>query len=292
MTLNKFIFRQYSKLSHGYFHAFRMKYYKKRYKEDFENVPVFCLFLGYPRSGHTLIGSLLNAHPEMLIAHELHVLELIQKGYTDRDTIFAKLIAQAKWFSSRNEKWTGYSYKVKGQWQGKFRKLKVIGDKRGGGSSRLLYEDMTPFLKLKEIVGKKVKVIHVTRNPFDNIATRARGGNYYQRDVNLEKLKTEIQRHFNEVEAINKAKQYEGFEWIEFKHEDFIDDPKTYLHKLCNFLEVEPFEDYITDCLKIIRGSKSKSRNKIQWTEELKQLVAEKSKQYSFLQDYSFEAGV
>ena len=34
----------------------------------------FCLFVGYPRSGHSLVGSLLDAHPDIAISHELHVL--------------------------------------------------------------------------------------------------------------------------------------------------------------------------------------------------------------------------
>jgi hypothetical protein len=31
----------------------------------------FCLFIGYPRSGHRLIGALLDAHPDVAIAHEI-----------------------------------------------------------------------------------------------------------------------------------------------------------------------------------------------------------------------------
>ena len=37
----------------------------------------FCLFIGYPRSGHSLLGSLLDAHPDIAIAHEVNALGLV-----------------------------------------------------------------------------------------------------------------------------------------------------------------------------------------------------------------------
>jgi phage terminase large subunit-like protein len=43
-------------------------------RNRFHDVGVFCIFIGYPRSGHSLVGSLLNAHPEVIISHELDVL--------------------------------------------------------------------------------------------------------------------------------------------------------------------------------------------------------------------------
>jgi hypothetical protein len=37
-------------------------------------IEAFALFIGYPGSGHTLLGMLLNAHREAVIVHELKVL--------------------------------------------------------------------------------------------------------------------------------------------------------------------------------------------------------------------------
>ncbi len=38
---------------------------------DFSKVHTFVLFVGYPRSGHSLIGSMIDAHPNAIIAHEV-----------------------------------------------------------------------------------------------------------------------------------------------------------------------------------------------------------------------------
>ena len=40
-------------------------------RREFESVQTYVMFVGYPRSGHSLVGAFLNAHPAMMIAHEL-----------------------------------------------------------------------------------------------------------------------------------------------------------------------------------------------------------------------------
>ncbi len=37
----------------------------------FAEIGRFCLFVGFPRSGGSLLGALLNAHPDMVIGQEL-----------------------------------------------------------------------------------------------------------------------------------------------------------------------------------------------------------------------------
>ena len=40
----------------------------------FDSVKSFVMFAGYPRSGHTLIATMLDAHPQIVMADEYHVL--------------------------------------------------------------------------------------------------------------------------------------------------------------------------------------------------------------------------
>ena len=52
--------------------------------------------------------------------------------------------------------------------------IKVIGNKEGGHTSELTPSEVLRFLeKLQEVTGIPTKLIHVVRNPFDNIATIA-----------------------------------------------------------------------------------------------------------------------
>ena len=54
-------------------------------------------------------------------------------------------------------------------------------------------------------------LIHVIRNPFDNITTRARGGSHVLREVDDELLLKTIHDHFNDVETISKIKKENKF---------------------------------------------------------------------------------
>jgi hypothetical protein len=40
----------------------------EEHADPFADVHAFCLFVGYSRSGHSLVGALLDAHPGITIA--------------------------------------------------------------------------------------------------------------------------------------------------------------------------------------------------------------------------------
>ena len=262
--------------------------YQWKYAKQFEKVSVYVMFLGYPRSGHTLIGALLNAHPETCIAHELNALKFIQKGNT-QNQLFAKIIGRNKWFNARNQMWTGYSYKVPNQWQGQFRRLKTIGDKRGGASSRRLTQHPELLDKLHQIIDKEIRIIHNQRNPFDNIATRARGGNIHRKAVDEQQLYKVIDEHFRDVATIDRILKSNKYQILTISHEDFLEDPILQLTKMCNFIGVEPYEDYLKDATSIVRKKAHKSRHNIHWPEDAKNLVMKEIAKYDFLQGYNFD---
>ncbi len=287
-NLNRWIFRQTSRLVRFFYTRLMVGYLGWRYRGYLDQPRAFCLFLGYPRSGHTLIGALLNAHPEMCIAHELNVLKYLRRGHSRRN-LYAKLIGRDKWFATLNYRWSGYSYRVPGQWQGSFRELKVIGDKRGGRTSREIYHHPERLDQLRQTTGIPVKIIHIIRNPFDNIATRARGGNDKDQPVDPEMLQNEIDRHFREVEAIHHIRSMNSYQIYELRHEDFIEYPQKYLAGMCRFLGVEPYSDYLEDAGRIVRKSSHKSRHKIKWPRQAIDEVNQRMGPYDFLKGYRFE---
>ena len=100
----------------------------------FEDTETNCMFIGYPRSGHTLIGALLDAHPNMIIAHELDALKFIYARFSKRQ-IYYLLLKNSRAFAERGCKTSRYSYGVPNQLQGRFEKLQIIGDKQGEAST-------------------------------------------------------------------------------------------------------------------------------------------------------------
>jgi hypothetical protein len=251
------------------------------YVEDFKDIEIFCIFIGYPRSGHSLIGSLLDANPDIIFSNEINALRYV-KYHFSRQQIFYLILENSHDFSKKGRAHTGYSYKVNNQWQGRYRKIRVIGDKRGSGSIKRLYYQPKLYKRMHEIIGVRIKFIHIVRNPFDNISTiylRGRNKNFQQ----------SIDYYFFLSDEVLKLKErVPEDDLIEMRHETFIHEPLTSLKKLTDFLGVDADQDYLNDCSKIIFKNPKNTRQNAPWTEKLTETVQKRMKHYPFLSGYSF----
>jgi hypothetical protein len=253
----------------------------KGQKETFHDVNVYCLFVGHPRSGHTLCGALLSAHPDAVISHELNALDYIRRGIS-RDQLYSLILRQDRRFTLERKNRQGqFNYHVPNQWQGRFRRLKVIGDKKGGGSSFLIGKSPELLARLRDLVRVPVRMIHIVRNPFDNISTlvRRQGGT----------LETQMREYFARTETNAQLIKSHPSEIITLRHEDLIAQPKEHLKQMVEFLGLEADDQYLSDCAGILYGAPSKTRLKSQWSEELTAAVHTSIARYPFLNGYSFE---
>lgn len=272
------------------YHFKRTRYYYQHNRADFANIESYCMFLGYPRSSHTLIGAMLDAHPNMVVAHELNVLDMVKKK-NSRDWIIASILAQSDWFLNKiNAQWTGYSYLIPNQWQGKYKQLKVVGDKKGGVSSRQLTQKPQLLEQLQSVLQMNIKIIHVVRNPFDIITTMA-SWNKEKRIENItdEMLQEQTEQFFMRVEAVQKAKNNPKYPVFDLYNEQLTAQPAQTLSQLCAFLGVDAPEDYLKDCASIVFTKSKQSRHTAPWNPALKQLVLDKMQQYDFLKHYTFD---
>ncbi len=253
----------------------------------FKDVETYCMFLGYPRSGHSIIGALLDAHPNAIIAHELADLKYIRAGF-DRLRLFNLLLQNSRTRAHRKRRSGVYFYEVPEQWQGRFTNIKVIGDKHGGGAAWRIMAWPSILEKLRQKVQVPVKIVHVFRNPFDNIttmATRATEAENSPLDLSLQ-----IDRYFNLCEIVMTIKQdYLQLEMIEIKQEEFIQDPSGSLSQLCKFLKLDSTDDYLKACAAIVYKSPHKSRNKVDWPRELRQKVESRMTEFPYLKEYRFD---
>ena len=115
-----------------------------------EGVEKFVFFVGYRKSGHSLIASVMDAHPDIVIAHEYFLflkcapqLKVGASIFDNKTHLFNELYknsylsSKCGWRSDRNTS-KGYNLDVGSQWAGTFRQLRVIGDKSGGATSDLM----------------------------------------------------------------------------------------------------------------------------------------------------------
>jgi hypothetical protein len=89
--------------------------------------------VGSSRSGTTLVGSRLNAHPRALVAHEFDAATVIAHG-TTRERLLDAIIAGETEFACGGRRWNGAPYEVRGAGHGSWASPLVIGDKKAGGT--------------------------------------------------------------------------------------------------------------------------------------------------------------
>jgi hypothetical protein len=242
---------------------------------SFAEVERFVLFVGWPRSAHTLVGSLLTAHPDAVVAHELNALRHVDAG-VGRRTLFGLLLRKDRLFAEGGSKWTEFSYAVPGQWQGRHRSLRVIGDKKGGRTSLALHEDPALWQRFCELVAIPVSVVVVTRHPLDNIARMAtRQGS-----------STEVEAHtyFQMADAVAWLAGQAPVFWM--GHEAFVADPRHQLRGLTDHLGLDPDPGYLDAASGIVHESPRLARHSVSWGPGQEEEIMARAASYPFLAHY------
>jgi Sulfotransferase family len=244
----------------------------------FRDVRIYCMFIGYPRSGHSLLGALLDAHPRVVISHELDSLDLIGAGY-GRLALFEAIIAHDAEFTRSGREWYGYDYRVPGEWQGRYDVLEVIGDKKGGGSTLLLAEHPDLLAGLRQVVKVPLRLIHHVRNPYDNVATIARRTSW-----TLDAALDHYLRLCSTVSSVLAG--CDPTEVIEIRHEQLVQSLRPELGRVCEFLGVSPSPSYLDACASVVFPDARRTRDEAEWTPAAVDRVNAAIATYPFLSGY------
>lgn len=257
-------------------------------KSLFKEVQIYCMFIGSGRTGHSLVASLIDAHPNGIISNELNTLKFVLKGY-GKNQIYSMIIQNSKMHAEKGRMWTGYSYFVENQMQGGFTKLKVIGDKKGGISTEIIMEESKILMQIIKKWKIQIKFIHVIRNPFDVISSMARGGQLKNVNVDQSLLDYNIHRFFQRMEVVANLKTKFENSILDIKHDNLIKNPRETLEVILKFLGLPCYQNYLEDCIKIVNNTSSHSRRNIHWSEFQIKHVENEIIKYPFLSGYSFK---
>ena len=254
--------------------------------EKYPYLQSFCLFIGYPRSGHSLVGSVLDAHPDAAIAHELNVLRLV-RNKTTREELFERLLENTARHADRTRKASGYKYAVEGQWQGALRTLRVIGDKTGSKSTRQAGRHPLVLPELQEIVRLPLKMIHVTRNPYDMVARIALMTKDGVQERSVPKSTAFVRRLASTNQRIIETGDYEV---LTVRQESLVHEPRENLRAICEFLDLTAEDDYLEACAALVFDSPHHTRELVAWSDEEKAAVERLVERYAFFSGYSWES--
>jgi hypothetical protein len=252
-----------------------------RRNPDFADLENFCFFIGYSRSGHTLIGTTLNAHPEIVISHELDAVRYVRHGFR-RAQLFSLILQRDQHFGTMGRTWSGYKYDIPDQFQGRYERLRVLGDKRARSSALQIAEQPQLLDRLRREVGVPLKVLHVTRNPFDNIATEARRHKMTLADATA---------WYEQIcQAVDRVRPLlDQSELLDVRYERFAADPRGSLADICRFLCVEPGASYLDACAAIVWPSTNRTRDAVDWTPAEREGVERLIQKFEVLNSYTFE---
>ncbi len=254
-------------------------------QDVFQEAKTFCMFVGHPRSGGSIVGALLDAHPNIILADEFGVPRYVEAGFT-KGQICQLILTRSLRQARRGRKKGGrrgkaYIYTVPGQWQGRYEKIRIIGEKGGWETTYMLASKPDLLHDLQQLFQIKIKLIVIIRNPYDNISTK--------RIRNAKTLEHNIDDYFSECQRINIIRQCMGDSDMLFvRHEDFVRNPGKILNHTCQFLGVETSDAYVNACAGIVYRSPIKSRYETEWPPGLIEVVRNRIAQFDFLDGYSY----
>ena len=274
-----------------------------------DGVKTFVFFVGHPCSGHSIVGSLIDSHPHMVVSNEYTLFWKLSKGALapNKSKIFNALWNFDLKMKSRTVNVKGYTLMVDGLYEGKYLDhIDVIGDKRGDRTIQLFIDHPSKWLSVYNTLKSlnvTLKVIHVIRNPYDNIASLIFLSDN-KKYIIFKKIKHSnktytfnssytakwIKMYFQYHQAIVSVKENYNLDIIEVHGKDLILDPKVNLLRLCNRLGVTCSDDYLEKCSKKIYKDESRTRHLLNWTKQQLELIEQNIKKYSCLKGYTYDS--
>jgi hypothetical protein len=132
------------------------------------------------------------------------------------------------------------------------------------------------------VTGALVPIIHVVRNPFDNITTLA--------IRNRMSLEESVDRYLAAVDrtvALRDNLRHDG--WLDVGHEDLVSDPAGHLVKGCGFRGVDAPDEWAEACGSIVYRKPRSTRTQLPWSPALVAKVEQRMVGVDFLSGYRFE---
>ena len=223
-----------------------------------------CLFLSPPRSGHSLLGALLDAHPDAAIGHELDALLFMRWGWRLVE-VLPLLERSAQWAATQEMLPGGYGYRLAGQ--GQVRQPLVVGDKHG--EATLVELGRRPWLRQRLELTSPAPLhwVRAVRHPLDNIATIALKIDSIAPGV-LPPGGTALQRaeayFFQLADWMDQGGGPQS-RLLDVRHEDLLAEPERELGRLAGFLGLEPDPAWLARCQAILQPAPHLTRHTVCW---------------------------
>ena len=249
----------------------------------------WCQFIGWSRSGTTLVGSLLDAHPEILIGQELDAAARVLAG-DGREELLCGVVERERAFARDGRRWNGYAYDVHDIAREDLSGIRVIGDKKAAGTVEALMQDGAALDRLAATAGLPLRLLAVVRHPLDAIASLSAHLDtdlppWHRPDGDaLEVALDWYLRLCNVVAEVAASGAHE----VDFVHLELLaEDPEGVLPPLLNRLGVSPPPDGYLDRAADLLTPPRRARDDVAWSEPQLARVGAAIDEHAFLRAYS-----
>ena len=260
------------------------RWHLRRHPSRYADIHTLCLMIGHTKSGGSLLGALLDAHPHVAFADEIDVLAWFDAGF-EPEQIFWLLERGARREAMKGRvtarRLEPYSLAVPDQHQGRSTRLRVVGDSKAGITTQRLGSDHDVLTELESSLGRvRLRLIHVVRNPFDPMsAMMLRGGRSFS---------SAFDRYFSNCEVLADLHARLPAESLSVvRYEDVTVDPVSRLRELCAFLGIEAEPAWLRACAEMV-DQPPPERTRVDWAPAQISQVMDAMTRHSFLEGYAF----
>lgn len=244
---------------------------------DLKSLNAFLLIIGNARSGSTLIGSIINAHKNAIIANETQASRIFWEGLTKEDLY--KIIEQnVLEIEDSQFLYSGYKPISSDRIIEKTNPI-IIGEKIWNPATLLLHGKYNLIEQLSITIGLPILLIHSIRNPFNAIAT-----------MHLKSgapIADRIAWYFMHCEAVKMiSKRCNSVNFLHVYHEDLITNSAQEISAMCSFLNLPIHAQHLTVVKQSLFNKPNESRNLVSWSNNEILQISRKMENYEFLHKY------
>lgn len=209
--------------------------------------------MGKERSGTTLLQAMLNAHPNIVAPHESRIIIYMYSKYGHTIVWTEELLKE---FCDELYTETRFNnfWKID-----KSELLLVLTEAKDRLTypliMKIIYCMFSPDKEVKIIIDKNpvyylflpelqaifpdAKYLHIVRDYRDNIASH--------RKVMPDKHPADLAYRWLKVnQYMEEAKEKSPQKWYSFKYELLVNEPLNYMKKICNFIDIQFYENMVT----------------------------------------------
>jgi len=225
------------------------------------------IFIGSPRTGSTVLGQILNNHPECLISNESRLIQhtIIEEQDFNKELRRSIKIAYQNYLfgvyellSNSNmrvrfqSKWKEFDKVSKPYSLQKKKHVKVVGDKKAGGAAKSYIFDKERMIKLAES-HTELCFLNLVRNPIDTALSYMRSHphevkNYEEALSEIIRLQSATDELFGKIPNTTLRVYYE----------ELLVDPKKELYKIFDWLNVDKSDELLNTLVKPVNQKTTK----------------------------------